>query len=515
MASLLLFSCKKVLDDANIQTNTATDQWTSTTDLEKLVAGAYYGISGYSGNTGIHGAQFTNEAMLSDQAYLHANAVTGSFEQDLYNRVNTRNDMSIHASIWTGSYQGIALCNEIINWIDKNGAFKDQNGPYWTNRILGEALFLRAFIYFTIVRIYGPAYGATAANETKAVLLKVNKGLENLSRSSVKDTYDLILSDLARAVSLLPAAYRPNIDPQEYQDRADRMSARFLLARVYFQMKDFDNAKIQCDSVLNSGRFPLTEDPIQAWNKTGLASKGKEVVWQYTQYSSSQQQWKSSPAGLYLGFTSQGSNSISTGSGSRILAASDYFLKQVGWDTTTFTLSATTPIKTNIVDSFSIISTDKRLSQLWKAIPGGYDPKTEYAGYTRTYVWCNKWNRITVVNNSLYSLPFMRSAELYLTRAIILFRKGDLNGAAADLNVVRQRAGIPAITAATITEDLIHQERMKELAFEGDRLYYLQAVGLAIPAGDRVGVTPVDWKSTTFAMPVPSTETSVNPNAGN
>jgi len=56
---------------------------------------------------------------------------------------------------------------------------------------------------------------------------------------------------------------------------------------------------------------------------------------------------------------------------------------------------------------------------------------------------------------------------------------------------------------------------MRELAFENDRQYYQQALSLPIPPGDRTGVTPLDWKSTALVMPIPSTETDVNPNAGN
>jgi hypothetical protein len=43
-------SCEeKFFDSARQQTNLATDQWGSTLDLERLVAGAYYAISSYAG----------------------------------------------------------------------------------------------------------------------------------------------------------------------------------------------------------------------------------------------------------------------------------------------------------------------------------------------------------------------------------------------------------------------------------------------------------------------------------
>jgi len=515
---LLLTSCKKEwLDKAQPQTNLATDKWGSTSDLERLIAGAYYGISGYEGFRGIIGLQHNHEALLSDLGYLHKNAVTGDFENTLYDRnIGIRNDVSLYANMWRGAYMGLALSNEIIGWVEKNGAFKDQNGPLWTDRIVGEALFLRAWINFTLVRMHGLPFGAD--NSSKSIILKTAPSKEpfpNPERATVQQVYDQILADLNKAATLLPNAYRANIDPLEYQDRANRSAAHFLLARVYFQMKDLPKAKQFSDSVLSSNKFPLNQDPIEAFNKTGLAAKGSEVVWQYVQYSTAQQQWKASPIGYMFGFTNRGSNTVN---GGRLISASDAFLNEVGWSANSLTItslpSGTPPGVQPTSNNFNISSTDKRLAQLWKAIPGGYDPRTEFTAYTRTYVWCNKSNRNTVGSNLLFSVPFMRSAELYLTRAYILFTQGDKAAATADLNAVRQRAGLTPIDAADLTVNMIHQERMRELTFEDDRLYYLQAIGLPIPPGDRTGIAPLDWKSATLVIPIPNIETDINPNAG-
>ncbi|GAA4465930.1 hypothetical protein GCM10023189_47330 [Nibrella saemangeumensis] len=508
---------EKFFDSARQQTNLATDQWGSTVDLERLVAGAYYGISGYEGFRGLHGLQFTHEALFSDLGLLHTAGVTDDWSQDLYARKNNRNDISNYGNMWLGAYQSVALANEVIGWVEKNGPFKDQYGPVWTDRLVGECYFLRAWVYFTLVRMHAPAYGAN--NSAPAIILNTKPSKEpfaNPGRATVQQVYDLLLADLDQAVKLLPETFNPQRDPNEYQDRATRDAARFLLARVHFQMKNYAKAKEQADILINSGRYPLTDDPIEAWNKTGLGAKGKEVVWQYVQYNTAQQQWKGSPAGAYMGFTARGN--ATQINGGRIISASDAFLKAAGWTPDEFTITNVPanrpPATLGTQANFIINHPDKRLTQLWRAIPAGFDPRSEYNSYTRTYVWANKWNRLNApANNNLFSLPLMRIAEMYLTRAIIRFRDNDRAGAAEDINVVRRRAGIPTITAATLTEDDIHVERMRELAFEDDRLYYLQALSLPIPAGDRAGEQPLDWKSDRFAMPLPARETDLNPNA--
>ncbi len=517
LMGLLVTACKEeFFDQARQATNSATDRWGNTQQLENLVASAYYGVSGYEGFRGLHGLQMVHEALESDLAYLHANAVTDDGVVDIYNRQNTRNDISLYANMWRGAYQATALANEVIGWIDTKGAFKDQQGPVWTDRILGEALFIRSWVYFTLVRMHAPAYGAD--NNAPSVILNLEpskEGFKNPGRATVQAVYDQLVADLGRAIELLPEQYNAQRDPIGYQDRATRDAARFLLMRVHFQMKNFAAAREQADVLLNGGRYALTEEPLQAWNKTGAGLKGKEVVWQYIQFNTAQQQWKSSPVGSYLGFTSRGSNTVN---GSRVLSAGDAFLAAAGWTPDQFTITnlpaskppAVLPTAANFVISGH---PDKRLTQLWRAIPAGYDPKPEYTGYPRTYVWANKWNR-SEGNNNLYSLPLMRSAEAYLTRAIIRLRAGDRAGALQDVNAVRTRAGLPAISDAELTEEAVHVERMRELAFEEDRLYYLQALDLPIPPGDRVGTGPEPWNSPRFAMPIPSIETDLNPGAG-
>jgi hypothetical protein len=77
-------------------------------------------------------------------------------------------------------------------------------------------------------------------------------------------------------------------------------------------------------------------------------------------------------------------------------------------------------------------------------------------------------------------------AEVYLTRSIIRYNNNDKVGAASDLNVVRNRAGLVSINANAITADMIHNERIKEMATEnGDRTYYLIGLQLPIGIGDR------------------------------
>jgi hypothetical protein len=112
--------------------------------------------------------------------------------------------------------------------------------------------------------------------------------------------------------------------------------------------------------------------------------------------------------------------------------------------------------------------------------------------------------------NTFVDIYYVRLAETYLLRAEASFRKGDLAGAAADINEVRGRAQAPLITAADVTVDYILDERVRELLFEELRWCTLLRMGGDIPnritkyaryIADYPGWTGTLWPD--FLFPIP------------
>ena len=71
----------------------------------------------------------------------------------------------------------------------------------------------------------------------------------------------------------------------------------------------------------------------------------------------------------------------------------------------------------------------------------------------------------------------MRLAETYLLRAEAKLAKGDLAGAATDINAIRNRAQATPVVAADVNIDLILDERARELYQEEFRLNTLMRLG--------------------------------------
>ena len=102
----------------------------------------------------------------------------------------------------------------------------------------------------------------------------------------------------------------------------------------------------------------------------------------------------------------------------------------------------------------------------------------------------------------------MRLAEVYLTRSILRLKAGDSSGALEDLNKIRLRAGLQEVSE--INEEIIDKERLKELAFEGDHFFYLQALNQAIGAGDRENVAPIQPPYEGLYWQIPQLELDMN-----
>ena len=99
-------------------------------------------------------------------------------------------------------------------------------------------------------------------------------------------------------------------------------------------------------------------------------------------------------------------------------------------------------------------------------------------------------------------VPVVRLSEMYLTRAEANQRNTTVVGATplSDVNAIRTRAGLPALTAVTLADIL--KERKLELAFEGQFLPDAKRTQTAVGA--------LAWNSPKLIMPIPQREMDVN-----
>ncbi|MCP2028409.1 hypothetical protein L1276_003579 [Flavobacterium sp. HSC-32F16] len=181
----------------------------------------------------------------------HANYFNQYFSGSAYNRpyvdtykwaneiipVGERdNDMnSLYASLYT--------CNVIINEVmtSTNGTEAERLA------IKGEAQVHRAFIFLTLVNVFGKAYDpATASTDLGIPLLTVPTVTENVTRASVKEVYDQIVKDLTEAVS---SGLKP-VNRSRSVWFPSKASAYGLLARTNLYMGNYTEALQNAESAL-------------------------------------------------------------------------------------------------------------------------------------------------------------------------------------------------------------------------------------------------------------------------
>jgi hypothetical protein len=111
------------------------------------------------------------------------------------------------------------------------------------------------------------------------------------------------------------------------------------------------------------------------------------------------------------------------------------------------------------------------------------------------------------------NIQVLRLAEMYLIRAEARAQQDNISGgnsAAADINVVRQRAGVPLIEGLSKNQVLlaIENERRMELCFEGHRWYDLVRTGRAQAVMDEF---TSNWTTKDELWPIPLREIINNP----
>lgn len=139
-------------------------------------------------------------------------------------------------------------------------------------RQTGELYFMRGYTYWLISRAfvapYDPAGGEGNNRKFIPLINRLDYSQEsarNPYMGTVKEVYDQMLSDFAKAKSLMPEDYF-------VRGRANKFSAAMMLMRVKWLMGDKDGALEEADYVITKAEagvapFDLTEEPIVAFNR--------------------------------------------------------------------------------------------------------------------------------------------------------------------------------------------------------------------------------------------------------
>jgi hypothetical protein len=343
-------------------------------------------------------------------------------------------DNVVTVATYQGIYKAINSANSVIAYVP---AVTD---PLLTdaekNKILGEAYFIRALAYFDL----GRGWGGVQLQLKPTIQLSDLKGTK---RSTLDQTYDQVLADLAKAEQLLP-------EDATTRNRAQQSTARALRARLHLYRKQWADAESDATLVIKNTKYTLV-NPYKTFFTAPFLS-GESV--------------------FELTFTANDKNSFwnlwypSSAGGQFTLKPSDGIVAKLN---------------------------DPNIGGTRNALIAG----------SGSSVYGVLYNTSATSTDPSYVI---RIAELYLIRAEARAQQNNLDGALADLDAVRNRAGVANSTATTQADILqaIEDENSVEFAFEAHRWFDLVRTGRA---GAVLGLTNKDY----WLFPIPLSDVLSDP----
>lgn len=181
----------------------------------------------------------------------------GTYNWSVYNYKSTKTRPTINR-IWLGMYNVIANDNNLLRHLDKADPRMFEGDNY--NIIRGEALALRAYLHFDLLRLFGKSFHMDPNAE--AIPYVTTYGKNQTPRSTVSEVVELALKDLREAIACLqndPILDRDfkteNIYLLYRQNRMNALAARALMARIYMYRgteQDRQDALVIADSLIDN-----------------------------------------------------------------------------------------------------------------------------------------------------------------------------------------------------------------------------------------------------------------------
>lgn len=458
--ALLTASCKKSFLDVPPQgVQPAVQFWKTQDDATKAVNAIYGNLRSWN-NVAFNAIAI--ESTGSDEAEKGSTPTDATFF-NLYENFTVTATHGTLQDFWTGQYQNINLCNQVLDNIP--GITMDEN---LKARYLAEAKFVRAYSYFRLVRAYGDV----------PLRLKVPKDATeyNIPRASKAEVYAQIEKDLTEAAAVLPATYS-TVDI----GRATKGAAIGMHAKVAMYQKKWTDVLNYTNQVMAMGYdlFPDFEKGFRTQNENNIESlfevQAELIPNNPTASNSQYSQVQGIPGLMGWGFNTPTPE----------LAAA-FETDDPRKDATILFKGETTP-----QGDFVPLSVPNEM----------YNQKS-YVPFSMKVSGFNE--------GAQQNIRVLRFADILLMNAEAANEGGNSTQALSSLNRVRKRArgGNPGIlpdvttTDQTALRNAIWHERQVELAMESDRYFDVirQGRGLAI-----FGVK--GWKANKNEVwPVPQTE---------
>ncbi|TRZ41286.1 RagB/SusD family nutrient uptake outer membrane protein [Robertkochia solimangrovi] len=448
---LCVTSCSNDFLDIDPEQNVAAEN--AITDLKTLQT-AMNGVYSTLQNNDYYGrSMYVIPELMADNLYLSSRN-TGRYLD--YNNFVVSDEDAYAEGTWNALYVVVANANRAIAGGESLTAISDTQQNQ-IDQLVGEAYAIRALAHFDLVRLFAQPFNYTddASHPGIPVISTVNEDEIRPARNSVAEVYQQIVGDLQLAISYMST--------NTADGRFSMSAAKALAARVALYKEDYAMAISYATEVIDGGNFDLIgyEDYAAIWASEYNEESIFEIV-----------------------------NTIADNAGTNGLG---HYFDPDGY--------ADALATTDLFDSYA--SGDIRLSTL---VPGSKTGAEEEA------LFVGKFPQGTSHDDNV---RILRLAEQYLIRAEAYAKTDQEQEARADVNTIIQRA-LPGTAEVTETGEAllirILDERRKEFAFEGQRLFDLNRNKMDVEIVQGENVIHAIYPNEKFILPIPLSEMNANPN---
>jgi hypothetical protein len=242
LSSVSLNSCNKWLDLQPQDGITNDEFWKTKEDVHAGLIGIYSSLNG----GGVERSLFLWGELRADLVGLTSYASDDNRYVKNYNILSTN-----MLSDWSAIYSAINDCNLLI---DKAPLAKASD-PTFTdaayNDAIGEALAIRSFLYFYLVRTFRdiPLKLKGIAKDTDIV---------PTTQSSAEEVLKQIEADLIKAQGMVPEYLVESVDYNATNaGRVTKPAVTAMLADVYLWLEQYDKVEVETAKILNTNRYRL------------------------------------------------------------------------------------------------------------------------------------------------------------------------------------------------------------------------------------------------------------------
>jgi len=478
IALLTSISCSDEFLDVAVQGGPTTE---SDPNLaEKLVTGVYNSLlqGDAFGNGDVHGFAFVSVTDIRSD-----DADKGSTPADQLVPVGDLDNFTIATTnrfaetLWSGYYNGIGAANQALASL-ANAAVPEET----RNQLIGEVRFIRGYLYFNLVRLYGGVPLVLRVPETAE---EANNDPAFQTRASAEAVYNAIIEDLEFAVANLKLASETGTG------HATKGAAQTLLAKVHMYLNNWETVYELTEEVITSAQYTLREDYAVLFRQAG--DNSDESVFEI-------QTGKFNNANLKVDNYTAPQGVRSGGLG--------------GWDDLGWGFN--TP-STNLINAYepgdlrrdaTIIFIDNSGTHqgtvLWDGfrVPSKDSVQNFYYNYKAYTSRLEEEFAVPQDKDRPQNIKILRYAEVLLmnAEAAVILGTGD---PASRINPLRERAGLGPLGAVTL-EDVWHERRV-ELAMEHDRFFDIVRQGRAADVMHAAGKTNFE-EGTHELLPIPNSQ---------